>query len=79
MKRKKSSFELPIQLYDDHYVNNLDENENIHLEDKKDANKSQNILSINDDQIQNNNQEVDDFVIIENEDLEKIYFGKSEK
>ena len=79
MKRKKSSFELPIQFYDDHYANILDENKNIHLEDKKDANKSQNILSINDDQIQNNNQEVDDFVIIENEDLEKIYFGKSEK
>ena len=67
MKRRKSSFELPIQFHDNYSINNLDEN--IKSDYKQDKN--------NDEKTQNNFQELDDFVIIESEDIEKIYFGKS--
>ena len=67
MNRRKSSFELPIQFHDNYSINEL--NENINSEYKQDKN--------NDKEMKNNSQEIDDFVIIENEDIEKIYFGKS--
>ena len=35
MKRKKSSFELPIQFYDDYYANNLEDNLDLMNEQNK--------------------------------------------
>ena len=73
MKRKKSSFKLPIQFYDS---DNKKNEPNNYKNNKKNVNINYNINSINNNK---NSDIINDFVIIENDDFIKQFFGKTHK